>query len=843
MKQFLRSLWTLLLLMMWCSVGFAQTTIWSEDWTGQKYDTNPSKVSSMYTQKNSQTRTYNGTLAEGIVPELLLQKNDTWSVTISDLKGCNNSFTLSFKTNKHDTDKYVSVTANGKTISCPQEGETSTHSGTFELNVATGKNLVLTFKAIGSNARIDDIKLTGTPVESKPTLTFSETEKTVYKGSESSFTMPTLVLKDKDGKEVTTGVEYLYEVTDANPERCLDVDMITGKITFNELGTANIKVTTSTTDSGSEFNNLTASFKLTYMKDPAAKDKLFFAEAEKTIYVGKTDGFEGLSATQLNMSGAEVTPELIIYEANPADVVVIDEETGKIKSWLKTGTTTITATSTYDNEEYTASYILNYKKIETTLTLSKTSVSVNLGETPELPTCTLKAGDEIITNKPLAYTITPEGIANINATTGELTLISAGKATVNVSFIGDETYEASNIASYDLTVVDPNAPLDNIVFDAATKGFDDMIGDSRYPSGTKNAAFKTKDGKTYAFSYSNCMRYTVKGNNPDVIQMRNKKSYMGTFTSSVFDEMPNGYKVNVYYGMTDNNTPLTITSNEDFSATSISNAYGDKNKTDGTGYCTSIILSNGSSFTVNVGGSTCYVSKIEILPLSAPLTLEEDADDTDTKIANNKGKTQDVTLTRSLKAGLWNTICLPFDVTAEQVESVLKATGNVKEFDKEDKATATIFFKPATEMKAGVPYLIKPTEDATVLNFKGVTINNVDKLNRKNGNDYCICGVFGKYTMKTDGTELFLNAAGKFVAPAAATNTMKGFRAYFMVPKGSSAAAININIDGETTGINSIETEAAVNGKVYNLNGQYVGNSLNGLKKGIYVVNGKKVIK
>ena len=122
MKQFLRSLWTLLLLMMWCSVGFAQTTIWSEDWTGQKSDTNPSKVSSMYTQNNSKTRTFGGTNAGGNTPELLLQENDTWGVTISDLKGCNNSFTLSFKTNKHDTNKYVSVTANGKTISCPQEG-------------------------------------------------------------------------------------------------------------------------------------------------------------------------------------------------------------------------------------------------------------------------------------------------------------------------------------------------------------------------------------------------------------------------------------------------------------------------------------------------------------------------------------------------------------------------------------------------------------------------------------------------------------------------------------------------------------------------------------------------
>lgn len=837
MKQHLRSLWTLLLLMMWCSVGFAQTTIWSEDWTGQKSDTNPSKVSSMYTQNNNKTRTYGETSAGGKTPELLLQKNDTWTVTISDLKGCNNSFTLSFKTNKHDTDNYVSVRANGKTISCPREGETSTHSGTFELNVATGKNLVLTFKAIGSNARIDDIKLTGTLVESKPTLTFSEAEKTVYKGSESSFTMPTLVLKDKDGKEVTTGVGYLYEVTDANPEGCLDVDMTTGKITFNKLGTANIKVTTSTTDSGSEFNNLTASFKLTYMKDPAAQNKLFFAETEKTIYVGKTDGFEGLSATQLNMSGAEVTPETIMYEAKPAGIVDVDLETGKIKSWLNTGTTTITATSLYDNEVYTASYILNYKKIETTLTLSKTSVSVNLGETPELPTCTLKAGDEIITNKALSYTITPEGIANIDPTTGELTLISAGKATVNVSFTGDETYDASNIASYDLTIVDPNAPLDNIVFDAATKGFDDMIGGSKYPSGTKNAAFKTKDGKTYAFSYSNCMRYTNKGNNPDVIQMRNNKDGMGSFTSPVFDEMPNGYKVNVYYGITKDKAPLTITSNEESSATSISNAYGEYDRNNGTGYCTSIVLSNGSSFTVKVGGSTCYVSKIEILPISAPITLEENATDTDTKIAKNNGKTQDVALTRTLVADKWNTFCVPFDTEIDgtalegaTVKTIGTIEGNV------------INLVDATKIEAGVPYLIMPTtgniENPT---FKNVTIS-VTKPIEAGNDDYKFVGTYSpkKITKDEFGTIWGVTAEGK-LAKINADTTMKGLRAYFVFP--TTTAAAKLNFDGETTGINNIETNATVNGKVYNLNGQYVGNSLNGLKKGIYVVNGKKVIK
>ena len=834
MKQHLRSLWTLLLLMMWCSVGFAQTTIWSEDWTGCKANALPKDINSNYSSNNIETKIYataKDCYAGGTVPELLIKKDDALVVKVTDLKGCSGTLTLSYSSNKSSST--LAVSANGSTIKVSSP-TTKKYTGTFNIKEGTTE-IELKFSA-SSNSRIDDIKLTGTPAESKPTLTFSETEKTVYKGSESTFTMPTLVLKDKDGKEVTSGVDYLYEVTDANPEGCLGVDMITGKITFNKLGTANIKVTTSTKGSGSEFNNLTASFKLTYMKDPAAKDKLFFAEAEKTIYVGKTDGFEGLSATQLNMSGAEVTPELIIYEANPADVVDIDLETGKIKSWLKTGTTTITATSTYDNEEYTASYILNYKKIETTLTLSKTSVSVNLGETPELPTCTLKAGDEIITNKALSYTITPEGIANINATTGELTLISAGKATVNVSFIGDETYEASNIASYELTVVDPNAPLDNIVFDAATKGFDDMIGDSKYPSGTQKAAFKTKDGKTYAFSYSNCMRYTNKGSNPDVIQMRKNKEGTGTFTSPVFDEMPNGYKVNVYYGISEGNDPLTITSNEESSATSISNAYGDKNKTDGTGYRTSIILANGSSFTVQAGGSACYVSKIEILPISAPITLEEDATDTNTKIEKNNGKTQDVALTRTLVANKWNTFCVPFDTEIAGTAlagATVKAVGTIK--------GNVINLKDADKIEAGVPYLVRPTTgDIVNPTFKSVTITEISAKEAGN-TDYKFVGTYSPKTITVDefGKIWGVTAEGKLAKINEGT-TMKGLRAYFVFPVNVAA---KLNFDGETTGINNIETNATVNGKVYNLNGQYVGNSLNGLKKGIYVVNGKKVIK
>lgn len=248
----------------------------------------------------------------------------------------------------------------------------------------------------------------------------------------------------------------------------------------------------------------------------------------------------------------------------------------------------------------------------------------------------------------------------------------------------------------------------------------------------------------------------------------------------------------------------------------------------------------GNTFTLNAGNAA-YISKIEIVAIPG-VTLDEAADDTDTKIANNNGKTVDVTLTRTLTANVWNTICLPFDVTEEQIANVLKSKGNVKEFDREDANTPTIYFKDATTMTAGKPYLIKPTVAATELLFKGVTIKNVDALDRMVGDKYNMCGVFGKYEMKTNGTELFLTTQGKFAVPAPTTNVMRGFRAYFFVPKSTAGAALNLSF-GEATGIDGVAADAEKNVKVYNVNGQYVGTNLDALPKGLYIVGGKKVLK
>ena len=795
MKRILRPFLTLLMLVVWAS-GFAQDTE-TIDFSSKGYS-NAQKISKVLGENVTLTFTanggtaptyYNSGTAIRLYKKNILNISSTKTIVGIDFELTQGNLTKSC---------FNSGTYNGTTNKWSGEATKIKITNNTDDQVRL-KKLIITYKATSSN----------------PTLTFSETEKTVYKGAESEFTMPTLVLKDKDGKEVTSGVEYLYEVTDANPEGCLDVDMTTGKVNFIKLGTANIKVTTSTANTGSELNNLTASFKLTYMKDPAAKDKLFFAEAEKTVYVGKTDGFDGLSATQYDVKGAEVTPDVITYEATPTGVVDIDGTTGKIKNWLKTGTVTIKATSMYSDEIYEASYVLNYKKIATTLTLSKTSVTVNLGEAPELPTCTLKAGDEVLT-KPLSYIISPDGIANIDSSTGELTLISVGKATVGVSFDGDETYESSNVATYDLTVVDPNAL--EVTFDFSKPG------DYGYVSPATGNGTEIGVGKSIV---SGNVSLTV------TKESSNAKSRFwnsnGEITYRIYDgtintvSVPQGYVITAI-SITDNNNGksklVTIGENKDNS--------------DWTGSAQSVIITG-------TGKAVLETMTVAYSKLSS-IGLDESKDNAET-ISGNADKTVNVNLTRTLKADVWNTFCVPFDVTVEGSPlegATIKQIASVTE--KDDGAVINFVDAPAT-LEAGNAYLVRTTTAIVNPTFNGVTVKNVTPTNCSGNEKYQLIGIYSPLNIDASlyGKVFGINNQDK-LAKVKENTSIKGMRAYFLLA--NSATAAKLNFGGELTGIDAVDNgEAVMTGKVYNLNGQYVGNSLEGLKKGVYVVNGKKVLK
>ena len=193
------------------------------------------------------------------------------------------------------------------------------------------------------------------------------------------------------------------------------------------------------------------------------------------------------------------------------------------------------------------------------------------------------------------------------------------------------------------------------------------------------------------------------------------------------------------------------------------------------------------------------------------------------------------------KDGGWNTLCLPFAVNATDFEGA-----EVREVDVIQSSENTIVFKEATTIEAGKPYLIKwaktPNEVCDFVNtFEGVTL--VATATPVKVNDaITFTGFYNKATADKLGASVAAIGAGNKLFKVT-SGEMKGFRAAFVLNPATPAAGIKVVIDGTTTGIEDLVVDGVkANGRVYNLNGQYVGNSLNGLQPGIYIQNGKKIV-
>lgn len=193
---------------------------------------------------------------------------------------------------------------------------------------------------------------------------------------------------------------------------------------------------------------------------------------------------------------------------------------------------------------------------------------------------------------------------------------------------------------------------------------------------------------------------------------------------------------------------------------------------------------------------------------------------------------QGVVLKRHLEANKWHSFCLPF----------VFYPGNkydVAEFVSDENGILS--FQKATYINAGKPYLIKPKMDidSLVAEVWGL----VAEPTVKEGINYNFVGALNTIQPKEGSYYL---SANNTIKPLASGGTIKSFRAYFEPNTPNAAQARAISIDGEITAIENIDFGDDILGqpkKIYNLNGQYVGDNLDALPKGVYLVNGKKVTK
>lgn len=211
-------------------------------------------------------------------------------------------------------------------------------------------------------------------------------------------------------------------------------------------------------------------------------------------------------------------------------------------------------------------------------------------------------------------------------------------------------------------------------------------------------------------------------------------------------------------------------------------------------------------------------------------------------VSFNSQNNVDVQLERTLSPEHWNSFCVPFAISADVIAEKFGAGTQICTFGSMNGNVMN--FAHSTTIEAGTPYIVKPTKEVVDPSFTGVNIE-ATAAKKVGADGYFMQGIYSAKTdLTTDGTNLFLGDGNKFYKPAGATTArMKGLRAYFIVPQGTNLAALRANIDGATTAIDEFATvvEQPTDNRIYNLQGEFVGTSFEGLH-GVYVQNGKKVL-
>ena len=240
------------------------------------------------------------------------------------------------------------------------------------------------------------------------------------------------------------------------------------------------------------------------------------------------------------------------------------------------------------------------------------------------------------------------------------------------------------------------------------------------------------------------------------------------------------------------------------------------------------------------------------------LTLADDDSGLDAESKNTarinaaNGKQYDVTLNgRTLAAEKWNTLCLPFSMTAEQIAaSPLKdAVIRTLKSCTIDATTLTIAFEDATAIEAGKPFIVRWANGSSNVSspvFNGVTISNADPSIGVTQGDATFVGTYTPVTLTAGLQQLFMQ--GNALHNPSGDVTVNAFRGYFNltqdVPTGGGSRIIIDFGDGEITAIDGIDNDnlndnGNVNGNIYDLQGRRVNGSA---KKGLYIENGRVII-
>jgi len=228
---------------------------------------------------------------------------------------------------------------------------------------------------------------------------------------------------------------------------------------------------------------------------------------------------------------------------------------------------------------------------------------------------------------------------------------------------------------------------------------------------------------------------------------------------------------------------------------------------------------------------------------------------------------------RTFTSGVWNALVLPFSVSRTQLQKVFGNNVDVLHLDKTTAHSMEFKRHWYPMIVAGTPILIKSSETVTSPVFTGVhyEASSVTDVEPADG-DYKMTGSFGRGSLKQG--DYYVSTVGTIKYLTVDNNNMKSCRGWFK-PKSAETPARDgllmgtANAFGEeewsiagnpqpfvasdetiTTYINGVQEDGIISNifdgptGIYTINGQLIrkdATSLEGLSKGIYIVNGKKI--
>ncbi len=219
-----------------------------------------------------------------------------------------------------------------------------------------------------------------------------------------------------------------------------------------------------------------------------------------------------------------------------------------------------------------------------------------------------------------------------------------------------------------------------------------------------------------------------------------------------------------------------------------------------------------------------YLVSFEVTESPNSLFISENATDNSAWASKvNDENTYDVQIIRTLRAGMYNTFCLPFAVSYSQCKAVF---GNDVEIYTLGDATAegealNVTLNNSSDIYQGTPVFIKPYTDIvnpifTGVQFKCATPSATTKTNAN------FVGTFVSTTLTANTDILYLGPDNTLYYPEVDT-PIKGFRAWFTIHGAAAPVIRRMNIierTGEATSINLIN-DAKNDGK-YLENGQLI---------------------